>query len=87
MERVLSSSRFILGPEVRALETEVAGLSGVRHGVGVASGSDALALALRALGHRVGAGVPAAEGVDLDGRVDQDLAAHRPVERAAITSA
>lgn len=50
MERVLSSSRFILGPEVRALETEVAGLSGVRHGVGVASGTDALALALRALG-------------------------------------
>lgn len=50
VERILSSSHFILGPEVRALETEVAALCGVRHGVGVASGTDALALALRALG-------------------------------------
>ncbi len=48
--RVLGSSRFILGPEVRALESELASLCGVRHGVGVASGTDALALALRALG-------------------------------------
>ncbi len=50
MERVLSASRFILGPEVRALEAEVAALCGVRHGIGVASGTDALALALRVLG-------------------------------------
>jgi dTDP-4-amino-4,6-dideoxygalactose transaminase len=50
VERVLSSSRFILGPEVRAFEAEVAALCGVRHGVGVASGTDALILALRALG-------------------------------------
>lgn len=50
VERVLRSSRFILGPEVRALESEVASLCGVRHAVGVASGTDALALALRALG-------------------------------------
>jgi dTDP-4-amino-4,6-dideoxygalactose transaminase len=49
-ERVLGSSRFILGPEVQALEAEVAALCGVRHGVGVASGTDALALSLRALG-------------------------------------
>ena len=50
VERVLNSSRFILGPELQALEAEVAALCGVRHGVGVASGTDALALALRALG-------------------------------------
>lgn len=50
VERVLGSSRFILGPEGKALEAEVAALCGVRHGVGVASGTDALHLALRALG-------------------------------------
>ncbi len=50
VERVLASSRFILGPEGKALEAEVAALCGVRHGVGVASGTDALHLALRALG-------------------------------------
>ncbi len=49
-ERVLSASRFVLGPEVRALEAEVAAFCGVRHSVGVASGTDALALALRVLG-------------------------------------
>jgi dTDP-4-amino-4,6-dideoxygalactose transaminase len=50
VERILRTSQFILGPEVRALESELAALCGVRHAVGVASGSDALALALRALG-------------------------------------
>ncbi len=54
VERVLVSSRFILGSEGAALEAEAAALSGVRHGVGVASGTDALHLALRAL--KVGAG-------------------------------
>ena len=48
--RVLASSRFILGPEVRALEAELAEASGARHAIGVASGTDALLLALRALG-------------------------------------
>ena len=48
-ERVLVSSRFILGPEGKTLEAEVAALCGVRHGVGVASGTDALHLSLRAL--------------------------------------
>ncbi|MFZ1059560.1 MAG: aminotransferase class V-fold PLP-dependent enzyme, partial [Candidatus Rokuibacteriota bacterium] len=48
-ERVLASSRFILGAEGRALEAEVAVLCGVRHGIGVASGTDALHLSLRAL--------------------------------------
>jgi dTDP-4-amino-4,6-dideoxygalactose transaminase len=47
---VLESSQFVLGGEGRALEAELAGLAGVRHGVGVASGTDALRLALTAVG-------------------------------------
>lgn len=50
VERVLSSGRFIKGPEGVALEAEVAARCTVRYGVGVASGTDALALSLRALG-------------------------------------
>ena len=48
--RVLAGSRFILGPEVEALEGELAALCGARHGIGVNSGTDALLLALRAVG-------------------------------------
>ncbi|MEW6047116.1 MAG: DegT/DnrJ/EryC1/StrS family aminotransferase [Bacillota bacterium] len=47
---VLHSGRMILGPEVEALEREVAALCGVDHAVGVANGTDGLYLALRALG-------------------------------------
>ncbi len=47
---VLESGRFIQGPEVVALENEVAAYSQAAHGVGVASGTDALLLALKALG-------------------------------------
>ena len=50
VERVVASSRFVLGPEGQALETELAALAGVRHGVGLGSGTDALRLALAALG-------------------------------------
>ena len=50
VERVLTSGRFILGPEGEAFEAEVAALSGVRYGVGVASGTDAIRLALQAIG-------------------------------------
>jgi len=53
-ERVLTSCRFILGPEVASLESELAALCGTRHGIGVNSGTDALVLALKAVG--VGAG-------------------------------
>jgi len=48
--RVVDSARFILGPEGEALEREVAAVSGVRYAVGVASGTDALRLALAAVG-------------------------------------
>ncbi len=49
IQRVLDSGYFILGPEVTAVEEEVADYLGVAHGIGVASGTDALILALRAL--------------------------------------
>ena len=46
---VLEKGHFILGPNVAALEKEIAAYIGVKHGVGVASGTDALVLAMRAL--------------------------------------
>jgi dTDP-4-amino-4,6-dideoxygalactose transaminase len=50
LTRVLASGQVILGPEVAALEAEVAAYCGVQHAVGCASGTDALSLALCALG-------------------------------------
>jgi len=50
IEEVLESQRFILGPQVKQFEEEVASYCVTRYAVGVASGSDALLLALRALG-------------------------------------
>jgi len=50
VSRVLAGGRYILGPEVEAFEAEFAAYIGVRFGVGVASGTDALVLALRAAG-------------------------------------
>lgn len=47
-ERVLASQQLVLGKEVTALEKELAEYCGVAHGVGVANGTDALILALRA---------------------------------------
>lgn len=49
-ERVLDSQSYILGPEVSAFEAEIAELIGVEHAIGVSSGTDALLLALTALG-------------------------------------
>jgi dTDP-4-amino-4,6-dideoxygalactose transaminase len=51
---VLEDGRFINGPNTEALEHEIASFLGVDHGIGVASGTDALILSLRAIG--VGAG-------------------------------
>ena len=51
---VIRSGRFILGPEVEAFEEELAAFLGVRHCIGVANGTDAITIALRALGVRPG---------------------------------
>ena len=50
VRRVMESQRFIGGPEVAGLEEEIARYSQCAHAVGVASGTDALLLAMRALG-------------------------------------
>jgi len=49
VNRVLRSNRYILGPEVEALEQEFADYIGTSHAIGVANGTDALELAIRAL--------------------------------------
>lgn len=50
VKRVIDSQHFILGPEVEGLEKEVAAYCGTKYAAGVASGTDALILALKALG-------------------------------------
>ncbi|HMJ72233.1 MAG TPA: DegT/DnrJ/EryC1/StrS family aminotransferase [Solirubrobacterales bacterium] len=50
LTRVLSSRRYLLGPELEAFEHEFAAYCGTRHCVGVASGLSAIELALRAAG-------------------------------------
>ena len=54
VEHVMASQQFVLGREGAALGEEIAKLCGVTHGVGVASGTDALILALRACGVQPG---------------------------------
>ncbi len=49
IERVCDSQRFIMGPEITSLESELATRIGVKHAVAVSSGTDALLLALMAL--------------------------------------
>lgn len=49
-QRVFKSGQFIMGPEVTALEKGIAELTGAKHALGVSSGTDAILLALMALG-------------------------------------
>jgi len=50
IQDVLNSGKFILGPQEKAFEQEIADYLGVRHAIGLASGTDALIIALRAAG-------------------------------------
>ena len=50
MAAVLEHGRFIMGPEIAELEKQLADYTGVRHAITVASGTDSLEIALRALG-------------------------------------
>src|SRR4051794_7917308 len=50
VNEIIDSKRFIFGPEVEGFEREFAEYIGTKHAVGVANGTDALLLALRALG-------------------------------------
>jgi len=54
IDRVLESGQFIMGPDVKQFEQEVAAYLGVRHTIAVNSGTDALVIGLRSLG--IGAG-------------------------------
>ena len=51
---VVERGVFILGPEVEAFEQELADYLGVRHAIGVANGTDAITIGLRALGVQPG---------------------------------
>ena len=50
VERVLDSGRYVLGAELAAFEVEFAAYVGARHAIGVANGTDAITIALRAMG-------------------------------------
>jgi dTDP-4-amino-4,6-dideoxygalactose transaminase len=54
IQNTLTSGRYILGPGVNAFEEEFARYCGVANGIGVASGTDAISIALRAIGVRSG---------------------------------
>ena len=54
MTRVMDAGNFILGAEVEAFEKDLAAALGVRHAIGLSSGTDALLVALMALGVRPG---------------------------------
>lgn len=87
--RVLASGRLLLGPELEALERELAAWSGYAHAVCVGSGTDALTLALRAAG--IGPGdevlVPAFTAVPTVAAVCAVGATPVPVDVDAATAA
>ena len=87
IHRMLDGHAYILGPEVDRFETAFAAYTGAAHAIGVANGTDALHLALRAL--EIGAGdevivpahtaVPTAAAIEMSGAVPRfvDITADR----------
>lgn len=97
IRRVLDSGTVVLGPEVEAFEYEFARYTGAQHAVGVASGTDALALALRAVGVESGdevltvanAGVPVGAAIRAVGAVPRYVDVdpdHLLIDPAAVAS-
>ena len=54
LQRVIEGQQFIMGPAVPQLEAQIAALSRARHGIGCASGTDAVLLPLKALNLKPG---------------------------------
>ena len=54
IQRVLDHGQYVMGPEVKELEDRLAAWTGARHCVAVASGTEALLIALMALGIKAG---------------------------------
>ena len=79
IEQVLQSAAFILGPEVSKFEKEFAGFIGSRFAVGLASGTDAVHLALRAAGVGPGDEVITATNTFYATTAAIELAGARPV--------
>lgn len=79
IRRVLERGWYILGPEVAAFEEEFAAYCGVRYAVGVASGTEALQLALVALGIGPGDEVITVPNAGVPGTAAILLAGARPV--------
>ncbi len=57
LQKVLNHGQYIMGPEIAALETQLAQFTNTRHAISTSSGTDALLLCLMALGLRPGDGV------------------------------
>ncbi len=97
---VLDGGRFVLGPRVEELERAFASFCGAREAVGVASGTDAIAVALRAVGVEPGdevvvpaatcvptvAGIEAAAGVPVLADVDPETWTLDPASAAAAVT-